>query len=236
VLVAGQKTQAISIVKSESQVPFLQISSTDEGDLQLKTQQGIYPEKIDKGCLIVDHNRSSGYSVYLFDKSGGSTHFWNRDFVGAEPVRNDDYLTKRYSELCTAFAKEGLDEETLQEDRLEVASRAITAIEEVDDFQLDEFKTRAFEKPEVAEQFDAFKKEFEEEVLDEPLKETFTVSKPEAAKAKRKLKAVLKLDTGVRMQFSSGFITESDRFLERGFDEDKQMNFVKVYFHEEVDK
>ena len=58
-----------ALCKSESKVPFLQISSVD-GDLVLTTQQGIYPDKIDKGCLIINHSRSEGFVVYLFDNGG----------------------------------------------------------------------------------------------------------------------------------------------------------------------
>jgi hypothetical protein len=36
------------------------------------------------------------------------------------------------------------------------------------------------------------------------------------------------------MQFSSGFIHEANRFMERGHDEEKQMDFVKIYFHKEL--
>ena len=44
--VNGELTQGICILKSESVVPFLSISTKD-GDLQLHTEQGINPEKID---------------------------------------------------------------------------------------------------------------------------------------------------------------------------------------------
>lgn len=229
---AGEPTQAISIVKSESKVPFLQISERD-GDLVLTTEQGIYPDKIDKGCLIINHGRADGFSIYLFDKGGGNTQFWVREFVGAKPVTNDDFLTRRYGELCSAFAEKGLSEDTPREERMEVASRAMTYLNETEEFDLDEFETTALEKPERIEQFKTFKEEFEEE-RGEPLKESFTVSKKEAEKAENRLKSRMKLDVGVTMQFSSGFIHEAERFLERGFDEEKQMEFVKIYFHKEL--
>jgi len=230
ILVAGEKTRALCIIKSESKVPFLQISVVD-GDLKLSTQQGIYPDKIDKGCLILDHNKSIGYSVYLFDKSG-NTNFWNREFVGAVPVKSDDYLTRRYSELCVDFSQKGLPEETLQERRMEVAKRAIDYIAEADDFSMDEFRKVALKDPQTIEQFDLFKGEYEEESGTE-LEEEFTVSKPEAAKAKKKLRGKMKLDVGVELKFSSGFIDQADLFLEKGFDEKKHMKFVKIYFYNE---
>ncbi len=232
ILVDGKTAQALSIIKSESKVPFLQISERD-GDLRLTTEQGIYPEKIDKGCLIVDHDRENGCAVYLFDKSGGNTHFWTREFVGAAPVKNDDYLTRHFSKLCMEFAEKGLPEETMQEERMDVASRTIDYLSETDDFDIDDFQAKALEKPERIEQFAAFKADYEEETGSE-LEDKFTVSKPEAKKAKKRLKSRLKLDVGVELRFSSGFIAQSDQFLERGHDEERDMDFVKVWFYKEV--
>lgn len=230
--VSGEPVQAVSIVKSESKVPFLQISERD-GDLVLTTEQGIYPDKIDKGCLILDHGRADGFSIYLFDKGGGNTNFWVREFVAARPVKDDDFLTRRYSELCVAFAERGLPEETLQEERMEVASRAMNYLSETDTFELDDFETRALEDPERIEHFKSFKHSYEEEQGEE-LKESFSVSKKEAEKADNKLKSRMKLDVGVTLQFSSGFIHEADRFLVRGHDKEKGMDFVKIYFHRET--
>ena len=227
-----EKRQALCIIKSESKVPFLQISEHD-GDLRLTTEQGIYPEKIDKGCLIVDHGAEDGYAVYLFDKGGGSTQFWKHDFVNAVPVKDEDYLTKHYSKLAVDFADNGLAEETPQQERMEVASKAINYLEETEEFDLEEFKSKTLETPERIEQFDSFKTDYEEE-HDLPLEDKFTVSQPEAKKARKRLKSRLKLDVGVELRFSSGFISAADQFLERGHDEDKGMEYVKVWYHKEV--
>ena len=52
--IEGELVQALCILKSESVTPFLTIT-TENGDLRISTEQGIHPEKIDKGCLIIDH-------------------------------------------------------------------------------------------------------------------------------------------------------------------------------------
>lgn len=232
VVVSGELVQAISIIKSESKVPFLQISEID-GDLRLTTQQGIYPDKIDKGCLVINHDRDEGFVVYLFDKSGANTHFWNRDFVGAAPVKSDDYLTRRFSELCVQFAEKGLPDDTRQEERMEVASNSMSYLEEADEFELGDFKSNALRDPRRIEQFEAFRSHYEDETGHE-LEDKFTVSKTEAKKAKKRLKSRLKLDVGAELRFSSGFIEQADHFLERGFDEERGMEFVKVWFYKEV--
>ena len=223
--------QAISIIKSESKVPFLQVTSVD-GDLTLTTQQGIYPDKIDKGCLIVNHSRGEGFVVYLFDK-GGNTHFWNRDFVGAVPVESDEYLTKHYSELCVAFAEKGLPEEALQEERIDVASKAISYLNENEEFDFDEFQNVALTQPERIEAFDTFKNEYEEENGQE-LKKRFSVSKPEAKKAKRRLKSYVKLDVGANIKFSSKCLEQAETLVERGYAQAKGMHYVKIFYNKEL--
>lgn len=230
--ISGEPTRALSIVKSESRTPFLQISERD-GDLVLTTEEGIYPDKIDKGCLVLDHGRADGFTVYLFDKSGGDTRFWVRDFVGAVPVTDDDYLTRRYSELCVAFARRGLPEETPQEERMEVASRSVNYLREAEEFDLAEFENTALVKPERIAQFEAFKVDYEEEQGGEPLQEKFSVSKKEAEKAGNRLRGRMKLDVGVELKFSRGFVHQAASFLERGRDEDRGMEFIKIYFHKE---
>ena len=229
--VSGEAVQAISIVKSESKVPFLQISERD-GDLVLTTEHGIYPDKIDKGCLIINHGRADGFSIYLFDKSGGNTQFWVRDFIGAKPVTNDDFLTRRYSELCVAFAERGMPENTRQEERMEVASRAMNYLKETEEFDLGDFQTAALEKPERIAQFEAFKVDYEEE-NGQPLQEKFSVSKKEAEKAGNRLKSRMKLDVGVELKFSSGFVHKAASFMERGHDEERRMEFVKIFYYKE---
>lgn len=231
VLVDGEAAQAVCIIKSESLVPFLQISFVDD-DLKLKTLDGIYPEKLDKGCLIINRQADEGYAVYTFDKSGGSTHFWVRDFLGVRSVKDASFLTKRYSELCVAFAEKGLPEDTDPEQRREVATKAVSQISEADEFDLNDFQEKTFDKPETRQQFAEFKKNYEEEAGSK-LDDKFTVAKGEAKKVEKRLKSRLKLDSGADIRFSAPFLKKKDQFFEKGFDEEKQLQYVKIYYDRE---
>lgn len=225
--------QALSIIKSESKEAFLQISEHD-GDLVLSTQQGIYPDKIDKGCLIINYSGEDGYWVYLFDKSGGNTQFWNRDFVGAQPVKSPEYLTRRYGELCVAFAEKGLPEDLGQEDRAEVAQTAIRYLNESEQFDEQEFKKATFsDEPELIEKFDEFKSAYEKDRGQE-LETRFPVSREAAEKVKRRMKSRLRLDVGADITFSSAFLHGAKELLERGHDEERAMDYVKIYYYREL--
>ena len=230
--VAGQETDAISIIKSESKVPFLLIT-VEDGDLKMSTQHGIYPDKIDKGCLILNHNREEGYAVYVFDKSGGNTYFWNRDFLGAIPVKTDDYLTRRYSELCAGFADEGLPEGTLQEDRHALARKAVSHLSENEEFNRHDFEQQVLVEPEVIAQFANYKEEFDKE-HDLLLDDQFRISKKIAKREEKKLKSRIKLDTGAVIRLSSALIEDPEGLVEQGFDQAKKMKFVKLFYNEEL--
>ena len=229
IIIAGNSVPALCIIKCENKTPFLQISEVD-GDLTLTTQHGIYPDKVDKGCLILNYQEQDGYTVYLFDKSG-NTNFWNKDFVNALPIRDDDYLTKRFGELCVNFAKRGIQGDADDKKRIKVANTALNYLSEHDDFKISEFES-SLEEPEIIDQFTTYKSQYEED-SGHRIGDQFKVSKKEAGKAKQKLKEIIKLDTGVQISLSSEFLDRSQELLEYGYDEQKKMKYIKILFNEE---
>lgn len=231
-LVDGEPLMAISIIKSESRVPFLEIADTD-GNLQLITHQGISPDKIDKGCLIVNTQKEEGYIVYTFDKTSSGTHFWMRDFLGVKFRKNDDYMTKRYADMAVSFAKEGLPEDMGAEDKFRVANQAMTYFEEKDEFDLKHFREEALKEPAIIEKFDEFQANQDEEDGGK-LEEKFTIAKNVAKKAGNKFRSAIKLNTGVNINFMPAFKDADESTIERGFDEGKQKKFVKIYYEEEI--
>ena len=44
----------------------------------------------------------------------------------------------------------------------------------------------------------------------------------------------MKLATGADLTFTSKFLDQSESLLEQGWDESKGMNYVKIYFGEEL--
>lgn len=228
--VNGEMCDAISIVKSESHVPFIQITDR-EGDLTLVTLSGIYPDKIDKGVFIVNHDKENGYLVYTFDKSGGETNFWVKEFLGVQKKRDAEYKTKQYAEMCNSFLKEGL-EDVNEEDRFKIANRAMNYLQEKDVFNAEHFEEQALEDPNVIEQFNTYKSSYHDEE-GEKIEEDFEIEPEGAKKVSGKFKPALRLDSGVILRFTPDFIGE-DGVIERGVDEETGKNFIKVYYEEEV--
>lgn len=232
VLVDGEPMQALSIIKSESRTPFLEVTD-DDGSLQLITHRGILPDNIDKGCLIINHDKEGGYLVYTFDKSSRNSLFWIRDFLGVKYRKTNNYATKRYAELAVSFIKEGLPEETPAEDRCQIAYRADDYLEGRDNFDLKDFSKEVLQEADLIEKFDDFYRNAGDE-YGELLPDAFEIDKKTARKSTRKLKLTVKLDNGVDISFTPYFRDAHPSTIERGFDDGKQQKFIKIYYEEEL--
>lgn len=243
--VDGKHCRAICLLKSESVVPFLSIS-TEDGDLKLSTEHGINPEKIDKGALILDHVGEKGHYVLLFDRSGGDSRFWVRDFLAVTPVADAAVLTKKYADMAVSVARDtseaarraasrdsDSDEEAPPWESCNAEREAISYFEGKDKFDLREFEREVLKTPEAGERFAARRAEVEEET-GAPLPEEFEISAKDVNKAKRKIGAVVQLDTGVEIHIKAAFADQPEPCIERGFDEARGMKFMKIYFNSDL--
>ncbi|MFT4177273.1 MAG: nucleoid-associated protein [Luteolibacter sp.] len=235
--VNGEMKKAICILKSESVTPFLSISAKD-GDLQLHTEQGINPEKIDKGCLIIDCFETKGYYVLTFDRSGTDSRFWVRDFLGVVPITDGSFLTNKYANMAVSFLEKEkkakpVDDETPPWETNTGAREAISYFEEKEKFSLQEFEEQVLKSPEVIEKFKKHKAEIEAE-QGERFEDQFEISKKDVNKAKKKINSVMKLDTGVEIRLKPSLLGKQDKVLEHGFDEEKRLKFIKVYYNEDL--
>lgn len=230
--VDGAKVQGLCILKSESVVPFLSIS-THNGDLQLSTEQGINPEKIDKGCLILDHCADQGYYVLTFDRISAESRFWVRDFLGVQAVTDAAFLTNTYARMAVTFLEEEKSEGDAAPWEGNHATRdALDYFEGNEQFNLQEFEEQVLKAPDMVEKFAQHRAKVEEE-QGQPLEKSFAISKKDVSKAKKKIGSILKLDNNVEIHLKSSFLLQPNPTVERGMDDEKGMKFIKIYYHEE---
>jgi hypothetical protein len=231
--VNGAPVRGLCILKSETVVPFLSIS-THDGDLQLSTEQGINPEKIDKGCLILDHLPNKGYYVLTFDRSGSESRFWVRDFLGVVPVTDAAFLTNKYADMAVAFiekeTKEQAGDDSAPWEGKVAARDALAYFDGKEKFSLQEFEEQVLKSPAQAAKFAQHRKGVEDE-QGQAFDDSFDISKKDITKVRRRLASVVKLDTGVEIHLNA--TTEPEQVIERGFDPEKGMKFIKVFFNKE---
>jgi hypothetical protein len=230
--IEGRTTNALCILKSETVMPFLSISAED-GDLKLHTEEGINPEKIDKGCLVVNHWPEQGYYVLTFDRSGGESRFWVRDFLGLQAVPDAAFLTNTYAELAVAAVRRELEPTAPPEVSSRAAGDVIAYFDDREHFDLEEFEQRVLKTPEAVAHFAEERHKLEEE-RGQPLQTHFEISPKDVKKVKKHAQAVVKLDTGFEIHITPEVVGGAEWLLERGQDEAKGMKFIKLYYNEDL--
>lgn len=226
-----QRIDAIGIFKSENKDPFLKF---EEQQKSLGYEFGINTRTLDKGCLILNTEGEEGYRVYVAN-SGGSAEaqFWTEDFLHINRIQDNHFQTRNYLTLCKDFVEEVYSQEQDKREQVVFLNKSIEYFSTKDKFDADEFARDVIQDPGYAEQFWDYKHAFEEERGIEAL-EDFAIFKPEVKNMKKKFKNFIKLDTDIEIKLNATNHTErSDKFVERGFDEQRQMHYYKIYFNQE---
>ncbi|RYG13339.1 MAG: nucleoid-associated protein, partial [Chitinophagaceae bacterium] len=98
---------------------------------------------------------------------------------------------------------------------------------EKETFDMDEFANEVIANKEGIESFKSYKKNYEEE-FDSPIADSFDISDAAVKKQAKAYKNILKLDKNFHI-----YIHGNKELIEKGFDDDRSMNFYKVYFRDE---
>ncbi len=227
----GEVHEAIGIFKSESKEPYLKVSPT-QGAFHLGyEQEAININKLDKGCLIINVENEEGYKVLVVDQTNRQQEavYWKADFLGVR-VRNDAFnKTGNFLKVYKQFVDEGLDEvfELERTDKIDLLNRSMDYFKDNDTFKKKEFEEEVLGNPKAVTLFDSYRQQFEEG-HELPFGDQFDISSGAVKKAHATYKSVLKLDKNFHI-----YVHGKREYIEKGYDDEKGMNYYKVYFKEE---
>ncbi len=234
VLLDNEKVDAIGIFKSELKHDFLQFQE-QQNNLEMILQQGVYLNKLDKGALILNTEKEEGYKILSVDSNKYDTKYWLEQFLGVDFFQDENFYTKKYLKFCENFAKDVvLPAEDKQQEVL-FMNKAMNHFAANDNFNEQNFLTDVLENPELEPEFKNYKEEQAPKYKIEDLSD-FPISNTAVTAARKKVKSVINLDTNVqiKMDFVSG--ASADKFIEKGWDEERQMYYYLVYFNKEEKK
>ncbi|MCQ2253282.1 MAG: nucleoid-associated protein [Bacteroidales bacterium] len=228
-VVDGELVDAIGIFKSETKQDFLQIRTGSNG-FDIKIEEGINLNKIDKAALIYNTEEEFGYKINIIDTvNKQEAQYWRNDFLGIEQRKDDFYQTQKYMELCKDFVKEVYNEEHEVEKPQQIAmlNKSANYFKENETFSQQDFEENVLSQPDVIEAFNEYKQQYAEEKKVE-FKEDFGVSDQAAKKQQSKMKAVLKLDKNFHI-----YIHGDEGRIVKGVDPDTGMKFYQIFYENE---
>jgi hypothetical protein len=227
----GELLNAIGIFKSETKETYLKVYPEDNGFNLGYEPDGININKLDKGCLIFNTEKEDGFKVMVIDQTNraGEAVYWKDEFLQLK-IRNDNFhKTSNTLTVYKKFVTDKLDDdfEMNKADKIDLLNRSIKYFKEKESFEMDEFSNEVIANPKAIESFKNFKQNYEKE-FDTEISDSFDISTQAVKKQMKVLKSVLKLDKNFHI-----YIHGNKDLIEKGFDDDKSMNYYKVYFKEE---
>lgn len=162
----GNKIDSIGIFKTENKNPFLKIFPQNEA-FEIEKDYGIGLSKLDKGALIYNSSKETGYAVSVVDNNkNGDMYYWFEDFLKVKQ-RDDEYFQTQetltvYKEYITKQLPQEF--ETTKADQADFLNKSINFFKEKETFDFDEFTKEVLEDPNVIESFSNFKSDYEQEM------------------------------------------------------------------------
>ena len=227
--VEGKLVNALGIFKSESRQPFLKLDAASS-EFKLNYEDGINIEKLDKGCLIFNDDKESGYKICTIDRSNKSSEaqYWKELFLMIRPRDDGYHQTKQFLEMTKTYVTDQFsdDFEVSKTDQIDVLNRSIDYFKKKDSFDRNNFEREVLQEPEIIQSFRKFGEVYRTENDLEPV-DQFGISSFAVKKQARVFKSVLKLDKNFHI-----YIHGDKDLIERGVDSDGR-KYYKIYYQQE---
>jgi hypothetical protein len=227
----GELLDAIGLFKSETKETYLKVYPQQGGFGMDYEQEAININKLDKGCLIFNTNAEEGYKVVVIDQTNRSQEalYWKDDFLQLK-IRNDNFhQTNNTLSIYKNFVTQQMDDEfeMNKADKIDLLNRSMKYFKEKETFEMDEFAGEVIGNDKAIQSFKDYKQQYEQE-FETLIPDSFEISGNAVKKQARVFKSVLKLDRNFHI-----YIHGNKELIEKGYDDDKHMNYYKVYFKEE---
>ncbi len=227
--VDGELVKAIGFFKSENRQEFLQLNKTSK-EFSLRYEDGINIDKLDKGCLIFNTEKETGYRISVVDKSNKSndTQYWVDFFLNVKPIKTNFLQTNQFLGITKQFVTKQLSEEfeISKADKIDFLNRSVDYFKGNETFDKQGFEEQVFGDSNIIESFRKFDQTYRQENEVE-LADSFEISPQAVKKQARAFKSVLKLDKNFHI-----YIHGNTELIEQGMDENGR-KYYKIYYEEE---
>lgn len=231
VVVDNEKMNAIGVFKSELKHDFLEFQEK-ESNLEILIRQGININKLDKGCLIINTNKEEGFKILSIDSNRYDTKYWLENFLSVDALTDETFFTKKYLKFCQDFAKDVVLPAEDKKQEVMFMNRAVNHFAKNDEFEETSFLNEVMDNPDLIPEFKHYKTEKGPKYSIEDIS-TFPIANKAVSDARKKIKNVINLDTNIQIKMDFINPESAEKFVEKGWDEEKQMYYYLVYFNKE---
>jgi hypothetical protein len=222
---------AIGIFKSELKSDFLQFEEK-ESNIELVLQEGVNLNKLDKGCLIFNYKKEEGYKILSVDSNRYDARYWLEHFLNVDAFHDENFMTKKYLKFCQSFAKDVVFPAEDKKQEVMFMNRAVNHFAKNDNFEETAFLNEVMDNPDLIPEFKNYKVDKGEKYSIEDVT-NFPIANAAVTDARRSIKNVINLDTNIQIKLDFINPESAEKFVEKGWDEEKQMYYYLIYFNKE---
>ncbi len=222
---------AVGVFKSELRTDFLQFEEKGS-NLEMILQEGINLNKLDKGCLIFNHKKEEGYKILTIDSNRYDARYWLEHFLSVDAFQDENFMTKKYLKFCQEFAKEVVFPAEDKKQEVMFMNRAVNHFAKNDNFEETAFLNEVMDNPDLIPEFKSYKADRGEKYSIEDVT-SFPIANAAVSDARKSIKNVINLDTHIQIKLDFINPESAEKFVEKGWDEEKQMYYYLVYFNKE---
>ena len=222
---------AVGIFKSELQSDFLQFEEKGT-HLEMILQQGINLNKLDKGCLIFNYKKEEGYKILTVDSNRYDARYWLEHFLSVDAFQDENFMTKKYLKFVQDFAKDVVLPAEDKKEEVMFMNRSVNYFAKNDEFEETNFLNEVLDNPDLIPEFKNYKMDKGEKYSIEDIT-NFPIANAAVSDARRKMKNVINLDTNIQIKLDFINPESAEKYVEKGWDEEKQMYYYLVYFNKE---
>ncbi len=225
----GELVDCIGLFKSEKRETFLKILQDTDSAFSIEADNGIDIHSLDKGCLVFNTDKIQGYKLSIVDtnnKVAECSLYWEEDFLNTRIKHNAFYHTKNFIDTARGFCEEILTEanNVEKDEQAGMLVKSVSFFKEKEKFDLKEFEREILQQPEIIEAFNDYRADYNKRMDLTPADE-FDVSQTAVKKNTKYMRTIRKLDKNFHV-----YIHSRTDLIERGFDEEKGMKFIKLFY------
>jgi len=226
---AGKELKGLGLFKTETKLEFVKTNEA-KTSIEIATDEGFIPEKIDKACFILNTEEEDGYRVIVYDKSNqsGEAKYWKSQFLNIEPVKDNYHQTVQFMDLTKAFVQKQLPKEyeVSKAEQIDLLNRSVAFFKTEETFQQENFEKAVLQDASLIDSFRGFNHQYAQE-HELPSFNEFEISGSAVKKQAKSFKSILKLDKNFHV-----YIHGNREMIEKGVDPDGR-KYYKIYFNEE---
>lgn len=225
----NKTVDVVGIFKTEDKSGFFEVAENTKS-LALKYKEGIDINKFEKGCLIFNVSKRTGYEVCIIDKQnkGEEAKYWMDDFLGLLQMSNEFSQTNEVLSIAKNYIVNQFEEdfEVSKTDKIDLLNRSIDYFKTHDAFDKKEFEKEVFYHPEMIKSFRNFDSQYRQN-NEIDIEDSFDISPQAVKKQARVFKSVLKLDRNFHI-----YIHGNKEMIEKGVEKDGR-KYYKIYYENE---